>query len=95
MNREELLSLCRRYAAGRDRHVAARVTVGQCAAAADPIPEIMRSFRGAEISESEKNALMGLVGDPEDDGDWCAETACVRDPYADARDSEWDDDLLA
>jgi hypothetical protein len=35
---------------------------------ADPVPEILRSFRRAEISESEKNALMALVADPDDDG---------------------------
>jgi len=71
-----------------------RVSVEVCDAAADPVPEIVKSFRLAEISESEKNALLALVCDLEDDEDVCAETACIRDPYADERDAESDDDEL-
>jgi hypothetical protein len=93
MNRDDLLSLCQGYASRRYPSGAGRVIVEVRDAAVDPVPEIIRSFRLAEISESEKNSLLSLVCDPED-GDFCAETACVRDPYADERDGRWDDDQL-
>lgn len=94
MNREELWSLCERFANRRDRVMFGRVSIDVIGQAADPVPEILRSFRRAEISESEKNSLLSLVCDTEEDGDLCAETACVRDPYADERDAESDDDEL-
>lgn len=87
MNREDLLALCARCAD--------QVTVGRLTAAAgttDPVLEIMRSFRRAEISESEKNALLSLVCDTEEAVDCCAETACVRDPWADEHEDSGDDD---
>jgi hypothetical protein len=91
MNRDELLSLCRGYAGRRLQSGTARVTVEFRGRTVDPVPEILRSFRLAEISESEKNSLLSLLCDPEE-ADFCAETACVRDPYADERDGESDDD---
>ena len=93
MNRDDLLSLCRGYAGRGRRAAVGRVTVEFRGRNVDPVPEILRSFRLAEISESEKNSLLALLCDPEE-GDFCAETACVRDPYADERDGESDDDAL-
>jgi hypothetical protein len=94
MDRENLLVLCERFADRRGRIMTGRVSVEICDPTVDPVPEIIRSFRLAEISESEKNALLALVCDLEDDEDVCAETACIRDPYADERDAESDDDEL-
>jgi len=93
MNRDDLFSLCRGYASRRYQSGAGKVTVEVRGGSVDPVPEIIRSFRLAEISESEKNSLLSLICDPEE-RDFCAETACVRDPYADERDGEWDDDQL-
>lgn len=92
MNREELLVLCRRFAGDRYGVVSGRMKPHDPAATFDPVPEIIRSFRHAEISESEKNALLSLVCDPDDEIDYPAETACVRDPYADSREVGCDDD---
>jgi len=94
MDRENLLQLCERFAGRRGQIMTGRVSVEICDPAIDPVPEIVRSFRLAEISESEKNALLALVRDLEDDEDVYAETACIRDPYADERDAESDDDEL-
>jgi len=86
MDRDTLLEVCERFARERDRIVLGRVTIDVCGSPEDPTAEILRSFRRAEISESEKNALVSLVADPDDeDFEACAETACVRDPYADAQ----------
>jgi hypothetical protein len=85
MDRDTLLEVCERFARERDRIVFGRVTIDVCGPLADPTAEILRSFRRAEISESEKNALLSLVADPDDDVDAYDETACVRDPYADAQ----------
>lgn len=84
MNRDELRSLCETFA--RRRGFAARVDV--VVETTDPVPAIMRSYRHAEISESEKNDLLALVHDPDEEGGWaaehcCAESACIDDPYAD------------
>jgi hypothetical protein len=92
MNRDDLLALCRDCADHPRRATMGRVTVEFRGRTVDPVPEIIRSFRLAEISESEKNSLLSLLCDPEE-SDFCAETACVRDPYADERDGECDDDL--
>jgi len=92
MNREDLLSLCERFVSRRGL-VMGRVSIDPAApAAVDPVPEIIRSFRLAEISESEKNALMSLVSAGDEDEGFCDETACVRDPYADELAAESDDD---
>ena len=90
MDRDELLDLCGRWA-GHDRRLSAgRVWVA--AGTVDPVPEIMRSFRRAEITESEKNSLLSLVCDPEEAVDCCAETACVRDEWADEHVGSADDE---
>lgn len=94
MDREDLLALCERFAGRRGQIMTGRVSIEIRDSAPDPVPEIVRSFRLAEISESEKNALLALVCDLEDGEDVCAETACIRDPYADERDAESDDDEL-
>ena len=67
MDRETLETLCRTFAA---RQSSPPQT--PAAAAADPVPEILRSFRLAEISAAEMESLLGLVTD--EDGDE------VRDP---------------
>lgn len=91
LNREELLSLCERFVSRRGVMMG-RVSIDRSAPAVDPVPEIIRSFRLAEISESEKNALMSLVSEGDEDEGFCDETACVHDPYADALAAESDDD---
>jgi len=92
MNREDLVTLCERFAGRRTGLFVGRMRLDSVEPMTDPVPEILRSFRRAEISESEKNALMALVSDPEDDADVCGEPACVRDPYADEQAPESDDD---
>ena len=94
MDRENLRVLCERFAGRRGQIMTGRVRVEVCEPTVDPVPEIIRSFRLAEISESEKNALLALVCNLDDEEDVCAETACIRDPYADERDAESDDDEL-
>jgi hypothetical protein len=89
MDRDDLLVFCAEFARGR-RVVAGSVRAGH--GPGDPVPEIMRGFRRAEISESEKNALLSLVCDPEDEAECCAETACVHDPWADEQMAAGDDD---
>jgi len=91
MNREDLVSLCEGFAARRSGAFMGRLRVPD-RSACDPVPEILRSFRRAEISENEKNALVSLVCDAEDEPDVISETACVRDPYADAQATPSDDD---
>jgi len=90
MNREDLVSLCELFA-GRRGLVHGRVRVDLDPSAVDPVPEILRSFRRAEISESEKNALLALVCDT-DEEDVLGEEACVLDPFADEQASPADDD---
>jgi hypothetical protein len=90
MNREDLVSLCELFA-GRRGLVHGRVRVDLDPSAVDPVPEILRSFRRAEISESEKNALLALVCDT-DEEDVLGEEACVLDPFADEQASPGDDD---
>ena len=90
MNREDLVSLCELFA-GRRGLVHGRIRVDLDPSAVDPVPEILRSFRRAEISESEKNALLALVCDT-DEEDVRGEEACVLDPFADEQASPGDDD---
>jgi hypothetical protein len=96
MNREDLVSLCEGFAARRSGAFMGRLRVPDRSACdparVDPVPEILQSFRRAEISENEKNALVSLVCDAEDEPDVISETACVRDPYADAQATPSDDD---
>lgn len=91
MNREDLVLLCERFAVRRTGVVTGRVRIDDTGDLADPVPEILRSFRRAEISESEKNALVSLVCDPEEDADVIAEQACIRDPFADEQGSDDED----
>jgi len=91
MNREDLVLLCQRFADRRTGVVTGRVRLDDTPDLVDPVPEILRSFRRAEISESEKNALVSLVGDPDEDADVFAEQACIRDPFADEQVSGDDD----
>lgn len=93
MNRDDLHALCRGWVGRRRQVGTGLVTVEFRGRHVDPVPEVLRSFRRAEISESEKNSLLSLLCDPEE-SDFCAETACVRDPYADERAGECDDDLV-
>ena len=79
MTREDLMSLCNEYVRSRDSAGAAPNEPS------DPSPEILRSFRLAEISECEMEALLSYVGDP-DDEDSAAMTAR---PWLD-----WDDEPL-
>jgi len=64
MVREDLVSLCENYVRSRDDDAAQ-----QPAPPADPSLEILRSFRLAEISENEMDALLAYVGDPDDEED--------------------------
>ena len=68
MNREDLVTLCECFASRRTGVFMGRLQLDAIEPMADPVPEILRSFHRAEISESEKDALMALVADPDDDG---------------------------
>ena len=61
MVREDLVSLCESYVRSRDEAASQQPV--------DPAPEIVRSFRLAEISESEMQALLAYVDDSEDEDD--------------------------
>jgi len=79
MNRENLVSLCESFAVHRGV-LAGRVPV-DAREVFDPVPEILASFFRAEISESEKNALLALVRDGDEDDEGNDRAACVVDPY--------------
>ena len=64
MVREDLVSLCENYVRSRDESASQ-----QPVQPVDPAPEIVRSFRLAEISESEMQALLAYVDDSEDEDD--------------------------
>jgi hypothetical protein len=64
MVREDLVSLCESYVRSRDEAASQRPVQP-----VDPAPEIVRSFRLAEISESEMQALLAYVDDSEDEDD--------------------------
>ncbi|MCX7431196.1 MAG: hypothetical protein NTY17_09365 [Planctomycetia bacterium] len=64
MVREDLVSLCENYVRSRDEAASL-----QPAPAVDPASEIVRSFRLAEISESEMQALLAYVDDSEEEDD--------------------------
>ena len=57
MDRDALETLCQSFAARQ---------TGSGPAAADPVAEILRSFRLAEISAAEMQSLMGLVSDEDE-----------------------------
>lgn len=90
MVREDLVSLCDRYVRSRDEAASQR-PVG----VVDPIPEIVRSFRLAEISESEMQALLAYVDDSEEEDDFLAdemEAAGINLHVCDVLESSSDDD---
>jgi hypothetical protein len=91
MRRDDLFSLCSRFASHRRQLLVGRVSVDWIPPTVDPVPEIIRSFRDAEISESEKNSLLSLVCD-EEDADFCDDEVCITDPYADQIAATGDDD---
>jgi hypothetical protein len=64
MNREDLLTLC-------DDYVSRRSTAAVVPASppSELVPEIVRSYRLAEISESEKNSLLVYICGLSDDED--------------------------
>jgi hypothetical protein len=90
MNREDLVSLCELFASHHGL-VHGRVRIDVAQSITDPVPEILRSFRRAEITESEKNALLSLVNEADDD-DVRGEEACIQDPFADEQAPLGDDD---
>lgn len=72
MVREDLVSLCESYVRSRDEAASQRPS-----ACSDPTPEIVRSFRLAEISESEMQALLAYVDDSDEDESLVAEIKAV------------------
>lgn len=78
MVREELFSLCEEYVRLREAEAAA---LASSQSLDDPAPEILRSFRLAEISESEMEALLAYVGDPDEED--CCHTAGIADDQYD------------
>lgn len=60
MDRETLETLCQTFAARQSIS-----PLNSAAAGADPVLEILRSFRLAEISAAEMESLLGLVTDDE------------------------------
>ena len=61
MDRETLETLCQTFAARQSIS-----PLNSSATGADPVPEILRSFRLAEISAAEMESLLGLVTDDEE-----------------------------
>jgi hypothetical protein len=94
MKRDDLFSLCDRFASRRRQVLFGRLSVEFVEPVSDPVPEIIRSFREAEISESEKNALLSLICDDDDEPAFCDEEAYVTDPYADELAAASDDDEI-
>lgn len=86
MVREELFSLCERFVRSRDTDVG-----GADVPARDPAAEILRSYRLAEISESEMEALLAYVGDP-DEEDCCQTAGTIDDTLEVAGPTGWHDD---
>jgi|694.fasta_scaffold116247_2 hypothetical protein len=64
MNRDELLALCELYVRRRGLGV-----IGLQEVVMPPTPEIIDSYRHAEISESEKNSLLSYVRGSDADED--------------------------
>ena len=87
MVREELFSLCEEYVRGREDGV------GRDDPAGAPTSEILRSFTLAEISESEMEALLAYVGDPEAEDDCQAANAAI-DRFDEPGATGWQDDDL-
>jgi len=76
MVREDLFLMCEEYV----RQRAAESARESPQPAEDPATEILRSFRLAEISESEMEALLAYVGDPDED-DCCQTAGIAEDDY--------------
>ena len=90
MVREDLVSLCEHYVRSRDEAVAPPL-----APVVDPASEIVRSFRLAEISANEMQALLAYVDDSEDEDDSPAaelEAAGIMLHVYDGLEAETDDD---
>ena len=68
MNREDLLTLCEEYVNQRGT-----TAVEPAAPPSALVPEIVRSYRLAEISESEKNSLLVYICGLGDDDDVLAD----------------------
>lgn len=64
MVREDLVSLCENYVRSRDGAASQRPVP-----TLDPASEIVRSFRLAEISESEMQDLLAYIDDSEEEDD--------------------------
>ena len=86
MVREELFSLCERFVRSRDMDGG-----GADLPHRDPAAEILRSYRLAEISESEMEALLAYVGDP-DEEDCCQTAGIVDDTFEVGGPAGWPDD---
>jgi len=90
MVREDLVSLCEDYVRSRDEAAAERPTPP-----ADPTAEIVRSYKLAEISENEMQALLAYVDDSEEEDDSLAaemEAAGIRLHVYDGLEAETADD---
>ena len=90
MVREDPVSLCENYVRSRDEAAPQRL-----AASVDPASEIVRSFRLAEISESEMQALLAYVDDSEEEDDSLAaeiEAAGISLHVYDGLEASTDDD---
>ncbi|MEI6256770.1 MAG: hypothetical protein WCQ77_09025 [Planctomycetota bacterium] len=85
MTREDLVSLCDEYVGSRN------MAAQQVQKPTSPGSEILRSFRLAEISESEMEALLVYVGDP-DDEDNCQAAGVAIDRFDDPHADIWQDD---
>jgi hypothetical protein len=82
MVREELFSLCEDYVRSRAESLAS---------AGAPTSEILRSFTLAEISETEMEALLAYVGDPDAEDD-CQAADVAIDRFDDPAAAGWQDD---
>jgi hypothetical protein len=84
MVREELFWLCEDYVRSRAE------SFGSAGA---PTSEILRSFTLAEISETEMEALLAYVGDPDAEDD-CQAADVAIDRFDDPAAAGWQDDDL-
>ncbi len=75
MNRDDLLALCDLYVRRRGLGV-----IGRQEVVMPPMPEIIDSYRHAEISESEKNSLLAYVRGSDEEGDDDTEALPEFDP---------------
>lgn len=85
MVREELFLLCEEYVRGRIESARVPDSAGA------PTSEILRSFTLAEISETEMEALLAYVGDPDAEDD-CQAAEVAIDRFDGPGASGWQDD---